>query len=352
MKYDKDLKIIDSTKDRRRNPFVKGGNEMKHHLEKSKTFVFVGLIFILLLPNAVGSLETYPNRPVTCIVAFPPGGATDLAFRLLAKETEKYLGQPIVVVNKPGGGGSIGVSAVATAKPDGYTFGTSPSGGFLAIMPYIEKIPYHPLKDIKYIMQFAELNFGVVVKADSPFKSFKDLIAYARQNPKKLTYGTNAPNGISNLITEQIARKEGVQFTHIPFKGSPEYQAALLGGHVSFIVGEFNYSFLEEGQTRVLLFLGEKHSEEYPQIPIVKDLGYDIPCPVINGIAGPKGLSDEITKKLDEAFAKGMKEQAFIKGMKDLHVTILYRNHNELTDYAANNYELFGKILKEMGIIK
>ena len=325
---------------------------MKHYLGKSMIFVLVGLSFILLIANRGFSQEVYPSRPVTFIVPFPPGSSTDLSYRMLTKETEKHLGQPIVVVNKPGGGGSIGVSAVATSKPDGYTFGTSPSGGFLAIMPYIEKIPYHPLKDIKYILQFAELNFGVTVKADSPFKSFKDLIAYARQNPKKLTYATNAPKSISNLIMEQIAKKEGVELTHIPFKGSADYQTALLGGHVLFTIGEFNYSYLEGGQTRVLLFLGEKHSDDYPQVPILKDLSYDIPCPVINGVAGPKGLPDEIAKKLEDAFTKGMKEPAFIKGMKDLHVTIFYRKGKDLTDYVAYNYELFGKILKEMGLIR
>jgi tripartite-type tricarboxylate transporter receptor subunit TctC len=330
----------------------KEGEEMKDALGKQKASVLIGLAVSLLFASGAFSQETYPNRPVTCVVAFSPGGATDLAFRLLTKEAERYLGQPIVILNKPGAGGTIGVSAVATAKPDGYTFGTAPSGGFLAIMPYIEKIPYHPIKDLKYIMQFASLNFGVMVNTSSPFKSFKEMMAFARQNPKKLTYGTNAPNSISNLIMEQIAKKEGVQLTHIPFKGSAEYQTALIGGHVGCIVGEFNYSLLEAGQIRILLSLAEKKSEDYPQIPITKDLGYDIPCPVYNGIAGPKDMPDEIVKKVDEAFSRGMKEQAFIKGMKDLHVTILYRNSKELTEYATYNYELFGKILKEMGIAK
>ncbi len=325
---------------------------MKRLSGKLRISVLVGVALVLLFAQAGSSQEVYPNRPVTCIVAFPPGGATDLAFRLFMKEAEKYLGQPIVIVNRPGAGGSIGVSAVAMSKPDGYTFGTSPSGGFLAIMPYTDKIPYHPIKDIKYIFQFASLNFGVLVKADSPFKSFKDLIAYARENPKKMTYGTNAPNSISNLIMGQVAKKEGVQMTHIPFKGSAEYQSALLGGHVSFIVGEFNYSLLEDQQVRVLLFLGEKHSDDYPKIPILKDLGYDIPCPVLNGIAGPKGMPDDIVKKLEEVFTKAMQEPAFLKGMKDLHVTVLRRDSKELTEYAAYNYELFGRILKEMGIIK
>ncbi len=325
---------------------------MKDASGKLGAVVCLGLALVLFFPQAGSSQEVYPNRPINFIVAFPPGGSTDLSYRMLTKETEKYLGQPIIVVNKPGGGGSVGVSAVAAAKPDGYTIGMSPSGGFLAIMPYTDKIPYHPIKDLRHIVQFASLNFALLVKADSPFKSFKDLIDYARQNPKKMTYGTNAPNSISNLIMQQINKKEGVQMTHIPFKGSADYQTALLGGHVHFTIGEFNYSLLEDKQVRVLLFLGEKHSEEYPQVPILKDLGYDIPCPVFNGVAGPKGLSDEIVKKLEEAFTKGMQEPAFIKGMRELHVTIVHRNSKDFTELLAYNYESFGKVLKDLGLIK
>jgi tripartite-type tricarboxylate transporter receptor subunit TctC len=151
---------------------------------------------------------------------------------------------------------------------------------------------------------------------------------------------------------EQIAKKEGIQMTHIPFKGSAEYQTALIGGHVYFIVGEFKYSLLEAGQLRVLLFLGEKNSGEYPQTPILKDLGYDIPAPTFLNITGPKGLPEGIVKKLEDAFTKAMKEPTFIKGMKDLRLTIAYRNNKEMDDYVARNYEAFSKLLKEIGLIK
>jgi len=314
--------------------------------------VVIALTFLCAFASAASAEEPYPTRPVTFIVPWPPGSTTDLGFRLLTKETEKYLGQPIVVVNKPGGGGVVGVSALAASKPDGYTIGQAPSGGFLVIKPYLEKIPYHPLKDLTYIVECTEPVFGVMVKADSPFKSFKDLIVYARQNPKKLTYGTNAPNSIANLIMEQIAKKEGVQIIHIPFKGSAEYQTALLGGHVLFTAGEFNFSFVEDGQTRLLLLLGDKRPEDYPDIPTSKDLGYDVPCPVMDGVAGPKGLPEHVAKKLEAAFTRAIKQPAYVKGMKDLHLTIRYRNGKEYTEIVAANYDIFGKVLKDMGLMK
>ena len=317
--------------------------------------LLLGALLVLPFAGFVSSQETeiakYPTRPITFVVPFPPGGGTDLACRLLCKEAEKFLGQPVVVLNKPGAGGTMGVAAVAAAKPDGYTIGMS-HGQALFILPFLEKLPYQPLKDLRYIMQFVELNFGVLVKADSPLKTFGDLVAYARRNHTKTTYGTNSPNSLSSIIVEQIAKREKMHFTHIPFKGSPEYQVALLGGHVLFTAGEFNFSMVDAGQTRILLFLGEKRSPEYPQVPTLKDLGYDIPTPLFICVAGPKGLSPEIVKKLEEAFTKALAEPAFIKGMKELCLTISYRNNKDISDYIAHNYEIFPKILKNMGLVK
>ncbi len=328
---------------------------MKTFFWKPKaTLFFIILTLLFALPGYPQETEIakYPSRPITFIDPFSAGGSGDLSIRLLGKEVEKYLGQPIVVVNKPGGGGTIGVSALASSKPDGYTIGQSVGGAPLFIIPFLQKVPYHPIKDLKQIIQYSAPNFGIIVKADSPFKSLKDLIAYARQNPKKVTYGTNAPNSISNLIMEQIAKKEGSQLTHIPFKSSPEYQTALLGGHVLFTAGDFAFPLVEAGQTRILLFLLDQRSDDYPQVPILKDLGYDILVPIMFTVTAPKGIPDEIVRKLEDAFTKAIKEPAFIKGMKDLHHTIIYRNSREMADYVAHNYEIFGTLLREMGLTK
>ena len=293
----------------------------------------------------------YPSRPITFVMPSVAGSESDLAVRLISKEAEKFLGQPIAVVNKPGGSFTIGLTAVATSKPDGYTIGyTAHSGMFL--VPYMDKVPYHPINDVTQIMQFGYVNLAVVVKTDSPFKKFEDILAYARKNPKKVTYGSTGVGTIGALAMEQIAKKEGVQFTHIPFKGSPETQTALLGGHVLFGAGSLSYSLLESGQIRLLLLIAENRSPEFPTTPILKDLGYEIPAPLFLNVAGPKGIPDEIAKKLEAAYTKAMAEPAFIKGMKELHVTIVHRNSKELSDYVAYNYEVYGKLLKELGLSK
>ncbi len=316
-------------------------------------FLFAFLAFFVAQSGqSRGAEAKYPTRPINFIIPFSAGGSSDLAVRLMAKEAEKHLGQPLVIINKAGGGGTVGTAAIASAKPDGYTIGQCPGGAPLFTMPYLEKIPYNPLKDLKFIMEFVDLTFGVIVKADSPFKTFKDLVVYARQNPGKVTYGTNAPNSISNIVMEQVAKKEKVRFTHIPFKSSPEYQAAVLGGHIMFCAGDFNYSMIEANQTRVLAVLSEKRSQDYPDTPTLKDLGYDVPCPVFLGLIGPKAMPDEIAKQVEDAFTLALKDPAVVKGIRDLRLSILHRNGKEFSDYVASNYELFGRLLKEMGVTK
>jgi tripartite-type tricarboxylate transporter receptor subunit TctC len=327
---------------------------MKRLWKSKKSFYFC-LILTLLIAGLGYAQEAeiakFPNRPITFIVPLPAGSGGDVASRLIAKEAEKFLGQPIIIVNKPGASYTIGAAAIAASKPDGYTIGyTTPASLF--ITPFLEKLPYDPLKDLHRIMQFGEMTFGVVVRIDSPFKSFDNLIIYARQNPKKLTYGTGGVNSFANLAIERIVRKEGVQLTHIPFRGSAEVQQALLGGHLQLTAGDFNVALLEAGQTRLLLLLTESRRVEYPQIPILKDIGYDIPYPAMASVSGPKGLPDGIIKKLEEALTKAMNEPTFIKGMKELRLTVVYRGSKELEDYVAHTYEAFEKLMKEFKLTK
>ena len=319
-----------------------------------KLIVCSFLVITLGIPWTVhgqGVGENYPNKPITFILPVPPGGGPDLSSRLLLREAEKILGQPFVIVNKPGGSFTIGIAAIVTAKPDGYTIGHAGHPG-LFFAPFMGKVPYHPVKDLKQIMQYGFMNVSVVVKGDSSFRKFQDIIDYGRQNPKKLTYGTAGVGTAGHVFMEQIAKKEGVSLTHIPFKGGIEAQTALLGGHILVSTGDVNHALLEAGQTRLLLLIAEKRSTEYPDTPILKELGYDFPTPWILNVVGPRGLPEEVARKLEETFTKAVKEQAFIKGMKDLRLMIVYRNSQELAEYVASNYEVFGRLLKEMGLSK
>jgi tripartite-type tricarboxylate transporter receptor subunit TctC len=333
-------------------------NANRYYLSHALPFLAYSVLFPLLLLLASASAEAqttgsskYPSRPITFIVPTPAGSEADLPFRLIAKEAEKFLGQPIVVVNKPGASQTIGIAAIAVAKPDGYTIGHAGHPGMF-FAPFMEKVPYQPVRDLKQIMQFGSINIAVFAKSDSPFKTFKDVVEFARKNPKKLTYGTSGTGTSANVVMETIAKREGVQFTIIPFKGSPETQAALLGGHVLIAAGGFGHALIEAGETRLLLLLAESRSPAYPEVPILKDLGYDMPAPTLLNVVGPKGLPEEIAKQIEESFTRAMSEPAFIKGMKDLRLTVVYRNSSQLETYVSQNYETMGKLLNQMGFAK
>ncbi len=293
----------------------------------------------------------YPTRAVSYIQPFTAGVPADIAMRLISKEAEKFLGKPIIVLNKPGAAGTIGVAAVAAAAPDGYTIGNTPHSPMF-VVPHLEKVPYQPVGDFRMIMQFAAFNMGIIVRADAPFNSFQDLIAFARQNPEKLTYGTAGTNSMQYIIMEQIAKREKVQLMHVPFKATGEAQTALLGGHILFAAGDFNYSLIESGKARLLLLFREERAAEYPQTPILKDVGYDFPVPTFICVAAPKGLPDGIARKLEDAFTRAMKEPGFIKGMKDLRLPVVYRNSKDLNAYVAQNYETYRKMLKDIGMLQ
>jgi len=150
---------------------------------------------------------------------------------------------------------------------------------------------------------------------------------------------------------EQIAKKEKIQITHIPYKSTGESQTGLLGGHILFAAGDFNYPLIEAKEIRLLAVFKEESKEQYPGIPDLKELGYDFPAPMPMSVAGPKGIPEAIAKRVEDAYTKAIKSPVFIKGMKeDLHLPVVYRNSKDLTEYTAQNYEAYGKMIKEMGI--
>lgn len=323
---------------------------MKTRLSSMTAVVAVALVLSSVFAGPVLAQEDiakYPNRAISFISPFPAGTSSDLASRLIAKEAEKFLDKPVLVMNKPGGATTIGAAAVASAKPDGYTIGyIAPSSLFVA--PFLGPVPYHPLKDFQQIIQFGETTFGASVKTDSPFKDFRDVLDFARKNPQKLAYGSSGTNSILNITFEKIAKDNGVQFFHIPYKGGVDTTAGLLGGQVMVSTGDVSASLVRSGQVRPILLFTETHRSEYPGVMILKDIGYRIPFPAIISIMAPRGIPEGIAKRLEEAFASAMKESGFIEGMKKLNFHIVHRSGKELNDYVVRNYEVYERLVKEM----
>jgi tripartite-type tricarboxylate transporter receptor subunit TctC len=281
----------------------------------------------------------FPSKPVTLIVPWTAGSTSDIVARVLAQTTSKHLGQSVIVENKPGGGGILGPATMAaTAKPDGYTITEMPGGVFR--YPHMIKVTYDPFKDFSYIIHLTGYTFAVVVKADSPWKTWNEFLAYAKTNPGKITYATTGTTSKAYTTMEMLAQKEGIKWTNIPMKGSSEVGPAVLGGHVAAGAGPPAFApLVKSGELRMLVTWGEERAGNWPDIPTLKELGHGIVTNSPYGLAGPKGMDPKIVKILHDAFKKGMYDPAYQKSLDKFDQLLMYKNSEEYADFAKILYE-------------
>jgi tripartite-type tricarboxylate transporter receptor subunit TctC len=288
--------------------------------------------FSLLCISLVCNAQTYPTRPVTFIVPWPPGGSTDIVMRSLSVIAEKHLGQRIVIENKPGVTGTMGAQALAGgARPDGYTISQMPITVFR--LPAMMKTNYDPSSDFTWIIHLTGYTFGVVVRADSPWKTWKDLVAHAKANPGKVTYATPGNGSSLHITMEDIAQREGIQWVQVPFKGYAEGAQALLGGHVDVHADSTGWAEqVNAGRLRLLVTWGAQRTKRWPNVPTLKEVGYPIVSNSPFGIAGPKGMDPAVVKVLHDAFRKALEDPEFQKTLEKFDQEAYYLNS---ADYAA-----------------
>ena len=280
------------------------------------------VIAATLVTAAPAARAEYPERPITMIVPWAPGGSTDLTGRALAQAAEKILGQSIVIVNKPGAATMLGMTELAGAKPDGYTIGTLSSTTYMHPLRG-RQVSYDPLKSFTYISYYGDNLIGVAVLADSKWKTLTDLIADGKANPGKLKYGNAGVGTTQHLTTEKIQLESGAKFTFVPQKGSAEAVAALLGGHLDFITEVSVWApHVEAGKVRLLAVTTPRRSEGFPEVPTVFELGFES-LRSVQAIIGPAGVPEPIRAKLEDAFRKGMADPGFVAVMKKLHMVVV-----------------------------
>lgn len=318
---------------------------------KSKTIIFFASL-ILFMPSLGAWGVDFPTKPVTLIVPWPPGGSTDVTMRVLAETTSKYLGQPVVIENKPGGGGTVGPATMAaTAKPDGYTVSQIPITVFR--YPYMMKVNWDPLKDFTYIIHLTGYTFGVVVKADSPWKTWKEFIDYAKANPGKVTYATPGAGTTLHITMEVIAMKEGIKWIQVPMKGGGETTPAVLGGHVTATADSTGWGpQVDAGQLRLLVTWGNQRTKKWPNVPTLKELGYGIVSNSPFGIAGPKGMDPKVVKILHDAFKKGMEDPAYQKVLEKFDMEPFYKDTEEYAKYVQELCAEEKEIIEKLGLKK
>ena len=309
----------------------------------------------LALPalSAVGlaQAQSFPVRPIKLIVAFPAGGPTDITMRSLADNASKILGQTVIVENKPGAGGSLPAQQLQGAASDGYTLAQIPLGVFR--LGYTTKINWDPIKDITYILNVTGYAFGIVVPANSPFKTWADFVAYAKANPGKLTYGSTGTLTSPHLTTELIAQKAGIELQHVPYKGSADLMLAVLSGQLMAAADSTGFApQVEAGKLRVLNTWGDKRLDKFPDAPTLKELGYDIVQNSPFGIGAPKGTPPDVVKKLQNAFKKAMEEPSYVAALGRYDMQPNYMSSADYTRFAKDTFGREKALIEKLGLAK
>ena len=305
----------------------------------------------LAVSSAAAWAQTFPVRPIKLVIAFPAGGPTDITMRQLADNASKILGQPVIIDNKPGAGGTLPAQALQTAQPDGYTLAQMPLGVFR--LPYTTKINWDPVKDINYVINVTGYAFGIVVPADSPFKTWADFVAYAKANPGKLTYGSTGTFTSPHLTTELIAQKAGIQLQHVPYKGSADLMLATVSGQLMAAADSTGFALqVEAGKLRVLNTWGDKRLAKFPDAPTLKELGYDTVQNSPFGIGAPKGTPPEVVQKVHDAFKKAMEEPSYVAALGRYDMLPNYMSSADYTKFAQDTFGREKALIEKLGLAK
>ncbi len=320
---------------------------MKHRL------FFVWTVTLMLAGGTSLAWGEYPERPITLIINYSAGGGIDLTIRALAKKAEKLLGQPVIPVNKPGSGGIIGIGALATSKPDGYTIGALTYSS-LAIAPHIYDVAYNPLKDFEYIMAHGRLIYGPSVRADSPFKTLKDLMQYAKANPGRIKYGVQGLSVPNNIGMIYLAKAEGIKWEPVVFKTVAEEVSACLGGHIDITVSDPPnvLPHIKAGKLRLLVSVSGIRWKWVPDVPTAKEMGYNFTVESWTGLGAPKGVPKPIMDKLREVFRKSFDDPEAHEVMERISTIPAYLSPEEYYKIVEAGYKESEAILLELGAHK
>jgi len=324
---------------------------MKKLLFVLLTIVLSGQIFI---PSPARSDVPFPTKPVTIWVGLPAGGGTDIIIRTLAEGAEKSLGQRIIVMNKPGGVGTVAASLLTKERPDGYTLAAFPDTP-ITRAPHLRDLSYDPLQDLSFIIRVGKWKNVFAVKADSPFKKWEEMVDWAKKNPGQLIHGHAGVGGAHHVAMAKVGTKEGFTYKDVPFGGEAPAISALLGGHVT-IAGAGSVairSHVEAKTVRLLLVMDKEGLDYAPDVPTFEKVGYDFEAPMFVVICTPKGIPDPIRERLEKVFLDGMKAETFMTLAKTQQFSVGEPLTGKgLLDYMRKWNALYEQYIKEAGIYK
>jgi tripartite-type tricarboxylate transporter receptor subunit TctC len=295
--------------------------------------------------------DKFPARPISLICPWPPGGSSDAAVRAIGDALGRALGGATVTVdNKPGAGGTLGATAMLNAKPDGYTLTQLPLGIYR--LPHMQKMAFHPVNDITHIACLTGYTFGIACTMDAPFKTIKEMVAWGKANPGKLNYGHTGVGTTPHLAFEEFADKGGFQPNHIPYKGSAEILQAILGGQVPVMSGTTEFvPHVQSGKLRFLATLGRARNKAFPDVPTVKESGWDTITESPFGFGGPKGMDPAVVKVLEQAFAKVNQDPKVLEVYDKFFQPVIWMDGAEYSRYAVRTFAQERATIERLGLL-
>lgn len=297
------------------------------------------------------SADKFPAKPVRIMYPFAAGGGMEVVLRVMAEDMQKSLGQPVIVENRTGAGGSIAANAAATATPDGYTLFVGPIG-ISAITPHLRKLPYDARGDLVAVAKLSEFSSAYVVSNELPVKTLAEFIAYAKANPGKVTYATSGVGSQGHLGGEMLQQAWGIKMTHVPYKGAAEIAVDLIGGRVDLSSDVTMLQYVKQGKAKLLATASRNRLADFPDVPTLAESG--VPDPRSTGTwfgaFAPKGTPAPVIDKLAAAFEKALKNPDVIARMQPYAMAPAFAGPAAFEKQWASDYELYGKTIRELGL--
>ena len=319
-------------------------------MKNSKLFVlFFVVVFGTLVLSGFSSAfaADYPDHEITIVVPYNAGGASDMTSRIVATGMQEALGQTVLVVNKPGGSGGVGMSEVRAAKPDGYTISYIP----------VEIVMHETLKlsdlksdDFDYIGQLTLVPSALTVAADAPYNTVKEFVDYALAHPGEVTIGNSGAGSIWHIAATYLEQVSGAKFNHIPFDGAAPAVTALMGGHINAVTvnaGEV-LSGVEAGKLKILAIMTEERDPNMPDVPTMKESGFEVVIGGWGGLGVPKGTPADVMEKLSAAVEKATNSQEFKDFISQRGMVVCYKNSADFTQFVADQTVFFTDLLSKM----
>ena len=279
----------------------------------------------------------WPERPLTFICPWPAGGTADATMRALCGAASKVLGQPIAVENRAGAAGMLGLKAMASAKADGYTIGQIPIS--VTRFAQLGSVAIDPFKDLTYLARTSAQTFGIAVRVESPWQTLRDLVNDAKSRPGKINYGTSGIGGATHVGMEEFALVAGISLNHIPYKGGAPALQDLMGGQIDALADSSSWApHVQSGRLRLLATWGATRTQAFPQVPTLRDAGFDVVVDAPNGVGAPKGIDPAIEIKLREAFRVATLSAEFAAACARIDAPVVYLDGPAYEKYVAETY--------------